>query len=366
MSRLLKVRRTDQPQDFILVHCQPQGPGPLDLRLVGTDGQQPFVATITQASLQDIRSSGYNGTDEEWRSILEALLAHRQPNPDLIQALDPVASVNDETISITIRKNISGITQRLGTIALSLDEDEPIELFDWAGLAAEHAKDAYSQVASLQHSLTSQKTTIEDLTNQLDRLVKAKENHEQDLLKRFSVLLNSKKSKIREQQRLLARANVGSPIAVHSSRRPGSSQAGKRKARRSPAASDTSQDGSDEEHVGLTGQNGQPSTPDKSDPDDASGTDTDGEGFEPLPPPSQASRSQRGGTSYTEKPSSELTTIEQPPPRRELPFAKNYKRISGSQPQSKSSSNPAPAVSDANSRIVEDGDATEDETDDEL
>lgn len=68
------------------------------------------------------------------------------------------------------------------------------------------------EISSLRSRFTEQQRTINELQVQLDDLVKAKEEHEEMLLIKFVQILNSKKAKIRDQQRLLARANVDTKI----------------------------------------------------------------------------------------------------------------------------------------------------------
>jgi peptidoglycan hydrolase CwlO-like protein len=50
--------------------------------------------------------------------------------------------------------------------------------------------------------------SIRRLTSQLDDLTVAKEKHEEELLAKCVLLLNEKKSKVRNQQRLLATAKI--------------------------------------------------------------------------------------------------------------------------------------------------------------
>ncbi|KAF1353501.1 hypothetical protein BDV97DRAFT_282350, partial [Delphinella strobiligena] len=233
----------------VLLHSQQNGPAVLDLRLVGTDGENPFVAEIKHSKVQNFRSSQYQGTQEEWISILSALLLRHQAAAHVTQGLEAVASVTVDAITLSFRKNISGITQRLGVISLPLNEEEPIELFDWAGLTADSTDDLRNQVDTLQASLSSQQAIVQQLTAQLDELVKVKKEHEDDLLKKFAALLNSKKLKIRDQQRLLAHAKIdpkaGAEVQQTRSkpgRKAGISCTGKRKANDSANASETDDD----------------------------------------------------------------------------------------------------------------------------
>lgn len=49
-ERVLRVRRSDEddPDAFVLVKVTAQGPNPLDLQLVGTEGASPYLVTSMQ------------------------------------------------------------------------------------------------------------------------------------------------------------------------------------------------------------------------------------------------------------------------------------------------------------------------------
>lgn len=98
--------------------------------------------------------------------------------------------------------------QRLGTVTLDRDDDYEIGLFDWAGIAAQESESLREQFTELQNKYDSQKKDIERLNKQLYELVLAKKDHQDALLEKFAALLNNKKLKIRDQQRLLAGAKV--------------------------------------------------------------------------------------------------------------------------------------------------------------
>ncbi len=49
---------------------------------------------------------------------------------------------------------------------------------------------------------------LDSLNAQLEDLIRVKDEHENALLENFTKLLNAKKLKIRDQQRLLARAKI--------------------------------------------------------------------------------------------------------------------------------------------------------------
>jgi hypothetical protein len=60
----------------------------------------------------------------------------------------------------------------------------------------------------LEDKFKQQKDTVAKLTAQLEQLTDAKREHEAALLEKFKLLLNEKKLKIRDQQRLLADAQI--------------------------------------------------------------------------------------------------------------------------------------------------------------
>lgn len=82
------------------------------------------------------------------------------------------------------------------------------EVWDWAELAAEATKDARQHVGTLEQKLAESSETVTKLQEQLNSLTQAKQEHENALLQKFSELLNSKKLKIRDQQRLLSTAKL--------------------------------------------------------------------------------------------------------------------------------------------------------------
>lgn len=98
--------------------------------------------------------------------------------------------------------------QRLGAFTLSYEENQEIELFDWCGIAVQSTLDSAEELASFKSKFQEQQEMIDKLNAQLEELITAKANHEVELLGKFRDILNEKKAKIRDQQRLLATAKV--------------------------------------------------------------------------------------------------------------------------------------------------------------
>lgn len=98
--------------------------------------------------------------------------------------------------------------QRLGTLTLKQDDEQAVELFEWSGIAAARADKLEQQVAKLTESYRLAEDTIQKMHEQLEELMRAKSQHENQLIANFVQLLNEKKLKVRNQQRLLASATA--------------------------------------------------------------------------------------------------------------------------------------------------------------
>ena len=102
----------------------------------------------------------------------------------------------------------------LGSIALPPAEDEEIELLDWTAAAAQSWAASQDEVAALRRTLADREAAFARLKAQLADVAAAKSAHEDALLVRFAALLNAKKRKVRDLQRVLAGAPVGPAAAA--------------------------------------------------------------------------------------------------------------------------------------------------------
>lgn len=115
-QHVVHVRRTDAERSSVLVNVVRNGPLPLDVRLVGTEGENPYVGLVRQSQINQLRAHNYQGSEDEWKTVLERCLLHKPAIGDyaaVLEGLEMVASVGeDNQITLTLRKNISGITVR--------------------------------------------------------------------------------------------------------------------------------------------------------------------------------------------------------------------------------------------------------------
>ena len=166
------------------------------------------------------------------------------------EKLEVFASFAGGQLSIIFRNNISGITQKLGEMVFRKDETLVLDIIGWTGTAVGKSYGLDREIQELTSKYDDQSKKMEKLNDQLDKLIKAKIEHEDCLLQKFRALLNTKKLKIRDQQRLLTSAKYEPKqaaklhIARSTSKRrvATASRAGKRKAKSSSRASESSEE----------------------------------------------------------------------------------------------------------------------------
>lgn len=234
-SKVLKFPCSDG--SFVLVQATSKGSSPLDLKLVGTEGGAAYRVTLKQDRIASLRVKNCPVSESEWQDILQSLFQLR-PLSD-IQATATVEA--DTSIAVTVRKIIQGTTHRLGAITLNYTESEEIGLFDWCAAAVDASVEGRKGLAEAEAQKEALESDVKDYKRQLDELIQAKNDDETVLLQKFRDLLNEKKLKIREQQKIICTASFPvddpqspepqqSPEPARPARKPAASRAGKRKA----------------------------------------------------------------------------------------------------------------------------------------
>ncbi|CAM1503915.1 Fc.00g015060.m01.CDS01 [Cosmosporella sp. VM-42] len=334
--RVLRFARSDDESGFVLLQVTPK---------------------VKHDRVSSLRVKNCPASEAEWQGILEALL-RQEPLPD-IQATATVQS--GSSISITVRKQIQGITQRLGAITLNQNDEEPIELFEWCGAAVEAADDGKEALAELTAKSHDMEAAAAQLRSQLEELIQAKEEDETALLQKFRDLLNEKKVKIREQQRVLATSGSFNASLPGSSsqqsqpappptapskpaRKPTKSRAAKRKAPSSKRGEDEEDEEVEPMEVDPIKQEDEETDPGNTTEGTTSVASDDDEDEAPVSSSRKARTPSPARESRTK--ASPKKATEQPPPPRALPFT--------GKKQSKPVPAPAPAT------------GSETESDDEL
>ncbi|KAK1141999.1 hypothetical protein N8T08_008322, partial [Aspergillus melleus] len=90
-----------------------------------------------------------------------------------------------------------------------------IQLLDWCGMAIASSNVLEQHCRALQDRACAAEHMIDQLNDQLQQLLAAKEQHEEQLLANLVRLLNEKKLKIRNQHRLLSTAEPDPEMDPH-------------------------------------------------------------------------------------------------------------------------------------------------------
>ncbi|KAK4237651.1 hypothetical protein C8A03DRAFT_44531 [Achaetomium macrosporum] len=320
-SHIIRIPRTDEDGAFVLGEVTPSGSKPLNVKFVATEGEEPYVVKLRHDRIGDLRASSSPCSPEEWERILKALLLGGEP----IEGIESGAEANvGKSITITIRRRIAGINQRLGALSLSHKAEEAIQLFDWCGAAALQSEKFQESLAAEKAKVAELEARIAELRNQLDELTESKKAREAEILEKFCVLLNEKKVKIREQQRLLstaqvdrsrleaARASQATRPKITEDRKPAPSRRAKRKALEDASGGGSSSDSDDGFEKAKAGGDKmdvdpkEPETPkeidESAESEDRETTDDDATGSGPEdedeapPPPSPPTRARQQRT----------------------------------------------------------------------
>ncbi|KAH7413372.1 hypothetical protein BKA64DRAFT_719282 [Cadophora sp. MPI-SDFR-AT-0126] len=333
--KLIRVPRVDltDDQDFVLLHIAPTGRKTLDLELIGTDNETAFIYSLKHSQLSKLKDKKVNL--EEWEQNLSAFLLGTDPEGTPVAAprgIEAVASIQSgaKSLTIIIQRNIEGITQKFGTIVLSRGPDDAADFYDWcAESVLENAKIA-QQLQDAKAKLDDKDAQIKKLEVAMAELVQLKNDNDTQLLEKFSLLLNEKKLKIRDQQRLLQSSNIdpahGKEVeeARSRSQSAGPSRKGKRKAGAVEEEADdgfekmdvdTQPNAEDSDHD-LAKDTGD-STADEETADEASDDEDT-----PSPPPKRHTPAAKQEKNSSQASSSKTLQDLEPPPKRELPFTR--------------------------------------------
>ena len=174
---------------------------------------------MRRENLSSVRASNYYGSAEELEGIIASNLLGLDPPvaiKDTVMSTDVVVKIeHGKGLVLKIYQRVEDLTFEVCFIHLQ-STDKNIELFDWCGELTQTVAIMNQRRRRLEINADISAKELVRLREQFDELVKAKEAHEKELLEKFRLLLNSKKMRIREQQRRLAGAGTGSEgLEVH-------------------------------------------------------------------------------------------------------------------------------------------------------
>ncbi|OJJ44845.1 hypothetical protein ASPZODRAFT_134235 [Penicilliopsis zonata CBS 506.65] len=346
--RIVRIPLSDEPEAYVLLDVVSSDRSHLNLKITATEGENPFVGTVKEADLGSFRAKNYSGNEEEWVQIVSYVFGQiPSSSPSrlrLLSGLSVSATTSDtgngaKKLAITIRKKIEDITQRLGTITLYQDDEQAIELFDWSGVAVAQAERLEKQIASLIDRCQAAEDGISKLNIQLEELISAKGKHESQLVANFLQLLNEKKLKIRNQQRLLSSATMDpdkvNAVKAAAAGRPRKPSGKRQSTKRGASALDDDEIKSEDEFEQMDVDRStraedqetdgdQPQTPQPLETEEDTSAD---EEYQKPTVEEAPIQSHRADAQVTSK-GLDLKNPSTAPPPRELPFARRYTKQS--------------------------------------
>ena len=243
------------------------------------------------------------------------------------KSLEAIASIESGHARITLRRRINKITQRLGSVELPQDDDAEVQLFDWCDTAVQERDTISQQNQQLRKSCDEAQATVKLLQEKIEELVKVQAEKEEELISKFVVLLNEKKLKIRNQQRLFNAANLDSgklkalqkSIEPESGSHQGDTITKGLRGKRAAEDSDASESSDAFEAMGVDGAKSRESTP--SGTEGADNTEAEAETEAEIDVGIAGSNQETGSIrARWGTPAAKNKELTPPPPVRDLPF----------------------------------------------
>jgi len=269
------------------------------------------------------RAEKYTGTQHQFHHVLAAVLLGEERDEETqgVEAIVkiPKTKVKKKTVTalhVIIQKRIEGITQKYGQIELTEDDAED-NLFNWGVLAVELKDNITNEARELRAQLQAKEEESAKLKEAMEELVVLKKAHEDELIEKFAALLNEKKLKVRDQQRIINSAIPDSQrlAAVEAARAEDHSPGPSRERKRKPAVKNESEDEMEVDVDVNAGNSDGANTPDRSTEDEAEAEERDVE-------MADSTSKENSKPALVDDEDAEL------PPKRDLPFSMRQKSVS--------------------------------------
>ncbi|KAL9054279.1 MAG: hypothetical protein Q9162_004237 [Coniocarpon cinnabarinum] len=230
LENVVKVSRRDTKANnhaFVLIHTVQQTDSS-SMTIEGTESEYAYKTTVKPSDLKRFRAQAFHGPDTTLTDAVAWVLLGKDPSKqaqEIALSAEAVVSVHSgKRIELTVRRRIEGITSELCTISLPATNDE-IQIYDWMSTSATQLADATKERRQLLSDIQDRDADLQRLRHQLSDFAEVKQSHENALLEKFRQLVNSKKLKIRDQQRLLAGAKLDANLDAKVSTARGTSAA---------------------------------------------------------------------------------------------------------------------------------------------
>ena len=129
--RIVPVEPASGRGETVVIEVQQEGAHELDVRLVGCEGENPYVVNskgdpnahdgcyadmdaVKQSQLPKLKHK-FKGTNAEWEAVLAHFLLQKQLGPDqanLLEGVRMIYTLNKDDLEVSIRQDVQGIKAR--------------------------------------------------------------------------------------------------------------------------------------------------------------------------------------------------------------------------------------------------------------
>ena len=145
---------------------------------------------------------------------MHILLYEPPPTTVKLEDLRVSASLTSKSLDITIYTSTESITTRLGSLTLIKKKKHELDVIRWTHVSCTHVSTLSTRLRNSEALVKSQRAQIADLEAQLENILLSKREAEDADYAKYAALINTKKLKIRDQQKLLATAKVDPTVAA--------------------------------------------------------------------------------------------------------------------------------------------------------
>ncbi|XP_026574534.1 DNA repair protein XRCC4 isoform X1 [Pseudonaja textilis] len=192
MRQLCPISDPDTTYFLQITWCKDLGMG---FDLILSDGQSSWTGRVSEEKISR-EAADMEMKQEKYVEELKKVLLFDQFS-DTYRFDISKKEINGESIHFSYEKNLKDVTFRLGSLKLQRVTNSPEVIRELIIHCLDCVKELHAKNDHLQKENERLLNNLGDMQEQLQKCVEAKEELETDLYKRFVLVLNEKKTKIR-------------------------------------------------------------------------------------------------------------------------------------------------------------------------
>ncbi|XP_039208540.1 DNA repair protein XRCC4 isoform X2 [Crotalus tigris] len=221
VRQLCPISDPDTTYFLQITWCKDLGMG---FDLILSDGQSSWNGRVSEEEISR-EAADMEMKQEKYVEELKKVLLFDQEYSDSYRFDISKKEINGESIHFSYEKNLKDVTFRLGSLILQRVTNSSEVIRELITYCLECVKELHAKNDHLQKENERLLSDLDDMQEQLQKCVEAKEELEADLYKRFVLVLNEKKAKIRSLQKHLKEveetipetAQTGDPVIASKS-----------------------------------------------------------------------------------------------------------------------------------------------------